>query len=123
MTDMEFARLRVPFIEDVASAVPRLDGFRFASRGPPFIRPAYHSTEYSVTIAMNASTCASDRIERKTSTNMPRGGKDKYTDKQKLRAELIEEGYEERGLGKEEAERRAWATVNKSSHGGKSANS
>lgn len=54
---------------------------------------------------------------------MPRGGKDKYTDKQKCQAEQIEEGYEERGLGKEEAERRAWATVNKSSHGGKWANS
>ena len=51
---------------------------------------------------------------------MPRGDESKYTDKQKRQAEHIEEGYEDRGLGKDEAERRAWATVNKSSGGGKS---
>ena len=50
---------------------------------------------------------------------MARGDKSKYTDKQKRQAEHIEEGYEERGASKEEAERRAWATVNKSSGGGK----
>ncbi|HYE13435.1 MAG TPA: hypothetical protein VD968_03220 [Pyrinomonadaceae bacterium] len=50
---------------------------------------------------------------------MPRGDKSKYTDKQKRQAEHIEEGYEERGLSEGEAERRAWATVNKSSGGGK----
>ena len=50
---------------------------------------------------------------------MPRGDKGAYTDKQKRQAEHIEEGYEERGLSEEEAERRAWATVNKSSGGGK----
>ncbi|HZG52401.1 MAG TPA: hypothetical protein VEZ40_09720 [Pyrinomonadaceae bacterium] len=50
---------------------------------------------------------------------MPRGDKSAYTDKQKRQAEHIEEGYEERGLPEEEAERRAWATVNKSSGGGK----
>src|SRR2546426_1454379 len=49
---------------------------------------------------------------------MPRGDKDKYTDKQKRQAEHIEEGYEERGVSREEAERRAWATVNKVHHGG-----
>jgi hypothetical protein len=48
---------------------------------------------------------------------MPRGSKDKYTLKQKRQAEHIEEGYEERGMPREEAERRAWATVNKV-HGG-----
>ncbi|HET9529555.1 MAG TPA: plasmid stabilization protein [Blastocatellia bacterium] len=48
---------------------------------------------------------------------MPRGDKDKYTDKQKRKAEHIEEGYRERGVSAEEAERRAWATVNKE-HGG-----
>lgn len=48
---------------------------------------------------------------------MPRGDKSKYTDKQKRQAEHIEEGYEERGLSEEEAERRAWATVN-AVHGG-----
>ena len=49
---------------------------------------------------------------------MPRGDKSKYTDKQKRMAEHIEEGYEERGLDEKEAERRAWATVNKESGGG-----
>ena len=49
---------------------------------------------------------------------MPRGDKDKYTDKQKRKAEHIEEGYEKRGVSEEEAERRAWATVNATHHGG-----
>src|SRR5829696_4821724 len=49
---------------------------------------------------------------------MPRGDKRKYTGKQKRQAEHIEEGYEERGLPEEEAERRAWATVNKVHKGG-----
>ena len=49
---------------------------------------------------------------------MPRGDKDAYTDKQKRKAEHIEEGYEQRGVGHDEAERRAWATVNKESGGG-----
>jgi len=48
---------------------------------------------------------------------MPRGDKAKYTDKQKRQAEHIEEGYEARGLSEDEAERRAWATVN-AVHGG-----
>ena len=39
---------------------------------------------------------------------MPQGDKDKYTDKQKRKAEHIEEGYEDRGTPKDEAERRAW---------------
>ncbi|MCD6060068.1 MAG: plasmid stabilization protein [Moraxellaceae bacterium] len=49
---------------------------------------------------------------------MPRGDKSAYTDKQKRQAEHIEKGYEERGVAKEEAERRAWATVNKETGGG-----
>ena len=49
---------------------------------------------------------------------MPRGDKSKYTDKQKRKAEHIEEGYEQHGVGEREAERRAWATVNKESGGG-----
>ena len=49
---------------------------------------------------------------------MPRGDKSSYTDKQKRQAEHIEEGYEHRGVGKKEAERRAWATVNKETGGG-----
>ena len=54
---------------------------------------------------------------------MPRGDKSAYTDKQKRKAEHIEEGYEDRGVGKEEAERRAWATVNKETGGGKKSGS
>ena len=51
---------------------------------------------------------------------MPRGDKSKYTGKQKRQAEHIEEGYEEaRRRAKDEAERRAWATVNKMTRGGK----
>jgi plasmid stabilization system protein ParE len=49
---------------------------------------------------------------------MPRGDKSKYTDKQKRQARHIEEGYEERGVPEREAERRAWATVNKETGGG-----
>lgn len=54
---------------------------------------------------------------------MPRGDKSGYTDKQKRKAEHIEEGYEDRGVGKDEAERRAWATVNKELGGGKKSGS
>jgi hypothetical protein len=54
---------------------------------------------------------------------MPRGDKSSYTDKQKRMAEHIEEGYEKRGTPKPEAERRAWATVNKETHGGKKSGS
>ena len=54
---------------------------------------------------------------------MPKGSKKKYTDKQKRQAEHIEEGYEERGVSEKEAEKRAWATVNKSSGGGKKSGS
>ncbi len=49
---------------------------------------------------------------------MPQGDKSAYTDKQKRKAEHIEEGYEDRGVPEKEAERRAWATVNKESGGG-----
>ena len=49
--------------------------------------------------------------------NAPRR-QSKYTDKQKRKAEHIEEGYEDRGVPKKEAEGRAWATVNKESGGG-----
>jgi plasmid stabilization system protein ParE len=54
---------------------------------------------------------------------MARGSKASYTGKQKRKAEHIEEGYEKRGVSKEEAERRAWATVNRESGGGKKSGS
>ena len=52
---------------------------------------------------------------------MPRGDKSKYTDKQDRKADHIAEGYEKRGVSDKEAERRAWATVNKEDGGGKQA--
>jgi hypothetical protein len=54
---------------------------------------------------------------------MARGEKTKYTEKQKRQAEHIEEGYESRGLPEKEAERRAWATVNAMTGGGKKSGS
>lgn len=54
---------------------------------------------------------------------MSRGDKSAYTDKQKRKAEHIEESYESRGLSDKEAERRAWATVNKQDGGGKKSGS
>lgn len=54
---------------------------------------------------------------------MSRGDKSSYTDKQKRQAEHIEKGYESRGVSDKEAERRAWATVNKETHGGKKSGS
>src|SRR4051794_29548954 len=49
---------------------------------------------------------------------MPRGDKSAYTDKQKRQAEHIEQSYESRGVSEKEAEKRAWATVNKETGGG-----
>ncbi|MGF9761222.1 hypothetical protein AAII07_39135 [Microvirga sp. 0TCS3.31] len=54
---------------------------------------------------------------------MSRGDKSAYTDKQKRKAEHIEESYENRGLSEKEAERRAWATINKQDGGGKKSGS
>ena len=54
---------------------------------------------------------------------MARGDKSKYTDKQKRQAEHVEEGYERRGTPESEAKRRAWATVNKETGGGKKSGS
>ena len=54
---------------------------------------------------------------------MPRGDKDAYTDKQKRQAEHIEDSYEKQGVSKDEAEERAWRTVNKQDGGGKKSGS
>src|SRR6476661_9871813 len=54
---------------------------------------------------------------------MSRGDKSSYTNKQKRQAQHIEEGYEQRGVPAHEAERRAWATVNKETGGGKKSGS
>ena len=73
--------------------------------------------------------CLNDKTEKvfgsefQAEGTMPRGSKSKYSGKQKRQAEHIEEGYEKRGTSKKEAERRAWATVNKSTGGGKKSGS
>jgi hypothetical protein len=54
---------------------------------------------------------------------MARGDKSKYTANQKRKAEHVAEGYEIRGVPEAEAERRAWATVNKESGGGNTSGS
>jgi plasmid stabilization system protein ParE len=54
---------------------------------------------------------------------MPRGDKSSYTDKQKRQAAHIRSGYEKRGISAAEAEARAWATVNKMTHGGRNSGS
>jgi hypothetical protein len=54
---------------------------------------------------------------------MPRGDKSTYTPRQKRMAQHIEQGYEKRGVGKKTAESRAWATVNKETHGGQKSGS
>jgi plasmid stabilization system protein ParE len=54
---------------------------------------------------------------------MAQGSKKKYTSKQKRKAKHIEEGYKDRGVSEDEAESRAWATVNKSDGGGKKSGS
>lgn len=50
---------------------------------------------------------------------MTRGDKSAYTDKQKRQAEHIEESERKQGRSQEDAERIAWATVNKQDGGGK----
>jgi plasmid stabilization system protein ParE len=54
---------------------------------------------------------------------MPRGDKSSYTNKQKRQAEHIEKGYEGRGASAKESARRAWATVNAETGGGKKSGS
>jgi plasmid stabilization system protein ParE len=54
---------------------------------------------------------------------MPSGDKSSYPDKQKRMAEHIEEGYKKRGVTTKESEKRAWATVNKVTGGGKKSGS
>ena len=71
---------------------------------------------------MGDTTEYSTQLKRETVT-MPRGDKSAYTNRQKRKAEHIEEGYEKRGVSGREAARRAWATVNKEEGGGKKSGS
>jgi plasmid stabilization system protein ParE len=59
----------------------------------------------------------------KGATVMPQGDKSAYTDKQKRKAESIAQGYKKKGVSAKESKRRAWATVNKESGGGKKSGS
>ena len=54
---------------------------------------------------------------------MPQGDKSSYSSKQKRQAKHIEDSYKKRGKGGKEAARRAWATVNKETGGGKKSGS
>jgi len=54
---------------------------------------------------------------------MPQGDKSAYTAKQRRQARHIEEGYERRGVPGKEAARRAWATENAMTGGGKKSGS
>src|SRR3954469_15862272 len=67
--------------------------------------------------------CAAEPRFFQQERRMPQGDKSSYTNKQKRMAEHIEEGYESRGVSDKEAERRAWATVNATTHGGKKSGS
>jgi hypothetical protein len=49
---------------------------------------------------------------------MPRGDKSSYSSRQKRKAAHIEKGYERKGVSKKTAQKRAWATVNKTEGGG-----
>lgn len=50
---------------------------------------------------------------------MATGSKAGYTAKQKRKAKHIEDSYEDQGVSHKEAQKRAWATVNKQDGGGK----
>jgi hypothetical protein len=69
-------------------------------------------------IGGRSSSLTIDLAFKRRNGEMPRGDKEKYTDKEKRQAQHIEKGYEKRGVPEDEAERRAWATVNAVHHGG-----
>lgn len=62
-------------------------------------------------------------VQRRQGTIMARGSKESYSNKQKRQAEHIEDSYKEKGVSQDEAEERAWRTVNKQSGGGKKSGS
>jgi len=80
-----------------------------------------HSIRRALTIAALASDRAIPPMARET--DMPRGDKSSYTDKQKRQAHHIEESEKKEGKSTAAAERIGWATVNKQDHGGKKSSS
>src|SRR5262249_19286847 len=88
--------------------------------GPPLHKPhaSIWHTKCRMRISSHEDVLSVPGVEITRGEAMASGDKSKYTDKQKRKAEHIAEGYEDRGVSKEEARRRAWATVNKESGGG-----
>jgi plasmid stabilization system protein ParE len=89
------------------------------------VRPLSHQGMHSAT-RLKPISFEKERNEEtkfKTKKAMPRGDKSSYSGKQKRQAEHIEEGYEKRGVSKKTAKARAWATVNKTTGGGKKSGS
>jgi hypothetical protein len=80
-------------------------------------------TIYSRLIPINYHSQIKLTILNKIGAHMTKGDKSKYTEKQKRQAKHIESGYEEHGVAKDEAKKRAWATVNKMHGGGKKSGS
>ena len=101
-----------------AAMGPNYDPVRLLPGGSPQ-RSAGRGTISALVCTTVGGSRVGPRRSLERGSTMPRGDKSKYTDKQKRQAEKIEEGYEERGVGEKEAERRAWATVNAMSGGGK----
>jgi plasmid stabilization system protein ParE len=87
------------------------DGDKKIKRKPPVARGA-------VKLRGTRPTKPGYAKVRMMGEHMPKGDKSAYTDKQQRKADHIAEGYKDRGLTSKEAERRAWATVNKESGGG-----
>jgi plasmid stabilization system protein ParE len=87
------------------------------------------SCEQCTTVArrgMNVATSFAQQpspFQSSKEITMPRGDKGSYSNKQKRQAEHIEESYENRGVSSKTAAKRAWATVNKESGGGKKSGS
>jgi len=88
----------------------------------PFVKVYLRSLEaarYRACAARWKFACSFCSNKFAMEARMPRGDKSSYTSKQKRQAEHIESGYKKRGVSTGEAERRAWATVNKETGGGK----
>src|SRR5271156_397102 len=110
-------RNRMPIAESQSASAL----FRLASRGPPRVRPLLAIAAKARNLHRSHVLVERDFAAQRWRKPMPRGDKSKYTDKQERKAEHIEQSYENRGVSEKEAERRAWATVNKDDGGGKRA--
>lgn len=83
-----------------------------------------YSTELSTKLPLELLFAPAKAFQGFQKENVvPQGDKSAYTDKQKRQAQHIEEGYKKRGVPEKEAARRAWATENRISGGGKKSGS